>query len=136
MTRRYFTCPIQALYMAKEFGVSFIVGDQGHYNYKTCLPYTIEHLSKREKFYVDKESEEIFNLNQNDLIRYKTRSGISEITATWISNIIDEHGEHRWTLQNDGKLAFGKAYLNDKRPFKIIMRNNKNFFVGELENDK
>lgn len=116
--RRYFTCPIKALYMAKEFGVMYIVGDQAHYSYKDFLDHTFNHLNRREKFYVATESEAIFEQKKGDI-------GIQQ-----------EHGY----------LAIAKAQefedfeatdgsISPSHYWKIIMRDNKHFFMGELENE-
>ena len=123
----YFTNPIKALYMMKEFGVNFIAGDQVHYDYSTCLPYTLEHLSKREKFYVVKESEHIFEPKERDLINYKSRSGKNKITATYLESFIDDDNQAKWKLQSQG-MNSPKIYRIDQKPYEIIMRDGKQFF--------
>ena len=65
--RLYFTDLTKALYMMKEFGVTFIAGDQGYYNYENCLSYTLEHLTNRAKYYVASESEYLFEAKEGDI---------------------------------------------------------------------
>ena len=114
--RRYFTCPIQAIYMSKEFGVIYIVGDQAHYSYKDFLEHTFNHLNRRDKFYVAEVSEEIFEPKKGDIGHKITLcdSGF-------------EFGKY------DGKSWYCKRGYN--KNLKIIMRDNKHFFIGELENE-
>lgn len=119
--RRYFTCPIQAIYMAKEFGVMYIVGDQAHYSYKDFLDHTFNHLNRREKFYVATESEAIFDYKEGDLMQY-------------------DFNHHKNEIKTIGKASkihflFESYSLDQLQNKKIIMRDNKHFFMGELENE-
>lgn len=122
--RRYFTCPIQALYMIKEFGVKFILEDEeqlrsflgvGLSEEKETFE---EKLRIKSKYFIAKESEHIFEQKKGDI-------GIQ---------------------QDNGYLAIAKAQefedfeenngtISPSHYWKIIMRDNKHFFIGELENE-
>jgi hypothetical protein len=116
--RRYFTCPIQAIYMAKEFGVVYIVGDQAHYSCNDFLSHTFNHLNRREKFYVAEVSESIFEQKKGDIgIRQE-----DEYIAIAKAQEFEDFEENNGTV-------------SPSRHWKIIMRNNKHFFMGELENE-
>jgi hypothetical protein len=112
--RRYFTCPIQAIYMAKEFGVVYIAGDQAHYSYKDFLDHTFNHLKRRERFYVAEVSEAIFEPKIGDEGRWSRKQG---------AHYANFNG-NQWV----------SAGIEPTEPT-IMMRNNKHFFMGELENE-
>jgi len=62
MTKRlYFTCPIKALYMMKEFGVKFSGED---------LVFT--DFDQKKPIYIAPESEHIFEPKKGDVFNYKT----------------------------------------------------------------
>lgn len=114
--RRYFTCPIQILYMMKEFKVKFdlVLGVQIkdlELMDLLCTNWII-------KAFVDPKSEAIFEQKKGDI-------GIRH---------------------DDGYLAIAKAQefedfeenngaVSPSHYWKIIMRDNKHFFMGELENE-
>jgi hypothetical protein len=114
--RLYFTDLTKALYMMKEFGVIFIVGDQGYYNYENCLPYTLEHLTNRAKYYVASESEYLFEEKKGDIgIRADNdRLAIAEATS--------------FETFEEPNFAY-----SSRRYWKVIMRDNKLFFQPETE---
>jgi hypothetical protein len=132
--RYYYTDPIKALYMMKEFGVTFIVGDQGYYKYEQCLPYTLEHLSKRKKFYIAKKSEHIFKAKHGDdgkllnvplPLKCCKKIGIT-YWACW--EFLFKRTKFNYRLK-----PF--ATVNEES-VKIIYRDNKQFFFPEVEHDK
>jgi hypothetical protein len=159
MTERlYFTCPIKALYMMKEFGVEFYIeGKQlsscnlstGEVdkNEKTIqIDFEEEYLDQilgsfaqiknlESKIYVTPESERIFELQKEDLINYKSRSGKNKITATYLESFVDCEGISKWKLQSQG-MNSPKIYRIDAREFSIIMRDNQQFFISEVENER
>jgi len=153
MTKRlYFTCPIKALYMMKEFGVKFECKytpeeiaeyEPLHKFYDfdeaACESNTIEdflEISKDfRKIYVAAESERIFKLQKEDLVNYKSRSGKNKITATYLESFVDCESILKWKLQSQG-MNSPKIYKIDAREFLIIMRDNKQFFMPEVENER
>lgn len=138
--RRYFTCPIQAAYMKQTFAVEF-ENEFGHkpINFPIILKYKLED-DKYEcgKIYVTAESEAIFKIRRKDLIEYvKGRreeepifSGIKILAR--FSNFVINAPEQ--LLEDVGKHYFGVVYDDQINISKIIMRDQKHFFMGELEN--
>lgn len=116
--RRYFTCPIQAIYMAKEFGVVYIVGDQAHYSYKDFLDHTFNHLNRRERFYVAEVSEAIFEQKKGDIGIQQEHGYLAIAKAQEFEDFEENNGT-----------------VSPSHYWKIIMRDNKYFFMGELENE-
>lgn len=119
MTRYYYTCPIKAAYMAKEFGVRYNVKVKGGSEWVTFRPYDMT-VSKyvdqvRTNFYVAKESEEIFKQKPDDFVWYKRKYSFSNVVK-----INKEESDMTW---------------NEDFEYKIIMRDNKQFFEAEKEND-
>ena len=123
MARYYYTDAIVALYMMKEFGIRLIVGDQGHYGYKECLSHTIQHLTNHNtngKFYVAKESEHIFEPKEGDLAMAENK----------------RYGKMVAKIRKDRGISFsfpGEEFYSEN--FEIIMRDNKQFFAAEVENE-
>jgi hypothetical protein len=110
MTKRlYFTDINKALYMMKEFEVTFIVGDQGYYNYTNYLP-------RSAKYYVASESEYLFEAKEGDIgIRADNdRLAIAEATS--------------FETFEEPNFAY-----SSRRYWKVIMRDNKLFFQPETE---
>jgi len=72
MPKYYYTCPIKTLYMMKEFGVNFDIGNgafRGYYNWENlsqfendCLKYGQDF----DRFDVAEESEHIFEPEKGD----------------------------------------------------------------------
>lgn len=118
MTKRlYYDCPIAALYMMKEFRVVFITGDMGYYKYEDCVPYTLEHLSTRKKFYVAKESESIFEPRYGDLSFFQDHPYIYSP---------DKESGDKWC-------SFYKNYFHEDLP--IEKRDEKQFFDAKREGE-
>jgi hypothetical protein len=127
--RYYYTCPIKALYMMKEFGVKFECKDANGDVYDFQEWYlnsnNISELSlELENFpiciYVKKESEHIFKPRNYDLAGFTRDDGISTIAQ-----------------YDEAKKAFinGSFRILKKYNPKIIIRDNKQFFMPEVEND-
>jgi hypothetical protein len=141
----YYTCPIKALYMMKEFGVEFETKHQSEFNGKhffrglgklwvdnidisgdsirICSLLYLENNDKtcvNNKFYVAEESEHIFEPKNYDLAKFTRDDGISTIAQ-----------------YDEVKKAFinGNFRILKKYNPKIIMRDNKQFFMPEVEND-
>jgi hypothetical protein len=138
--RYYYTDAIVALYMMKEFGVEFETKHQSKFNGKyffrgleklwvdnidisddsirICSLLYLENNDKtcvNNKFYVGKESEHIFELKEDDLILHSSPDSDDDAYKLWKSDI-------------------GSVWL--KKYFsKTIMRNEKQFFMPEVEND-
>ncbi|MFT6332983.1 MAG: hypothetical protein ACJAW3_001333 [Lentimonas sp.] len=117
MTRLYYTDPIKALWMAKEFGVRFFfryeIGDtlaiRGEDNFLARIKNP-----DGERFYVAKESESIFEPQNGDV-------GIKQESQDSFVRV----GKH-WTPKYVG---LKDKYIN------IIMRDNKQFFQPLTENE-
>jgi hypothetical protein len=140
--RYYYTDAIVALYMMKEFGVEFYVdrsdGISGlnSYNMRTAdkTKVSLEEYFKENNndifliiedsqdlaFTVTKESEHIFEPRNYDLAGFTRDDGISTIAQ-----------------YDEAKKAFinGSFRILKKYNPKIIMRDNKQFFYPEVEND-
>lgn len=132
MTRLFYTCPIRALYMMKEFDVKLKIKWKGLYASEIieheddfenitkiyqldswggdspCLSY-----EEIELISVAPESEHIFDLKEGDY---------------FISN--DPYDGEGSIFQSDGSTH------DQKICEKIIMRDNRQFFAAEVENDK
>lgn len=126
----YYDCPIQALYMMREFDVEFFT--KGHLNIESDflemeLGY---HLNIRDiygklandhtKIYVASESEHIFEPKEGDLGQMKAEGArffvkYSERSKEW-------------------KEWHGGGYYSDKNGSDIIYRDGKHFFNPKEEN--
>ena len=96
----YYTCPIKALYMMKEFGVKFDL--RGIDNFVAYMKNPVD----GARINVATKSQKIFKFKKSDLIKY----GFGSIAFYYqISQ---------------------KLYVNE-----IIYRDNKQFFMPEVEND-
>jgi hypothetical protein len=130
--RMFYTCPIKALYMMKEFGVEFYVdrsdGISGlnSYNMRTA-----------DKTKVSLE--EYFKENNNDIFLIIEDSQDLAFTATKESEHIfepkegdkDENG-----LFFDGRhWTDGVSYAISSEESKTSFRFGKQFFMPEVEND-
>lgn len=104
----YFTCPIQALYMMKEFGVEFIYETRDGF----VKLQNVELFGAFDKIYVAKESEHIFEPKEGDYGIIKGRIG----------NSFSRFHQDDWVSHaNIGILP------------SIIMRDNKQFFMAKQE---
>ena len=117
MTKRlYYTGPIKAAYMAKEFGVklNIRVSPKGEIS-EYFIDYELM-LREQEKglFYVAKESESIFEPIKGDEGRWSGKRG---------AHYANYNGE-QWVSAG-----------SEEVPPKIIMRDNKHFFNPEIENN-
>ena len=137
--RYYYTDAIVALYMMKEFGVEFETKHQSKFNGKyffrgleklwvdnidisddsirICSLLYLENNDKtcvNNKFYVAKESEHIFEPKKGD-------------EGRWLRPIGAHYANHN-----------GEQWVSagiEPNPPEIIMRDNKQFFMPEVEND-
>src|SRR3990167_869786 len=120
--RRYFKCPVQVLYMMREFCVEFNGWHERHGEYAVNQEDIIKNFHKyiEEPLYVDPESESIFEPKEYDLGVAMREDGMG---TTGIYSV-----NHKcWT---NGNFRISPAY----HP-RIIMRDSIQFFSGELEND-
>lgn len=127
MARRYFKCPIEAAYMANNFGVvcyiKLLLNDK-IYDKFAVKDWGREFFFPENYFYyVFKESEHIFKLKEGDIVsdgelfgELFSKSPYQDVSAFRI----DDEGQTRTAKNSD---------------LKIITRGNKNFFMGEIEND-
>ena len=121
--RYFFVCPIQALYMNKEFGVNFSEAHGANHADKffeinetqLCdfATKAIEDFRGIEQIYVAPESEHIFEPKKGDEGRWDRRVG---------AHYANYNGE-QWV----------SAGIEEKLP-EIIYRNGKHFFNPKEEN--
>jgi hypothetical protein len=138
MTKRlYFTCPIKALYMAKEFGVKFCrfmtykdnpkviydssdeitTNDPQDYMYRLLEYLMLKNVS------VDPESEHIFEPTHED---QGIIIGRSEMVLVYYYKINDIR---KWyTIDEIERVEKGEKC-------EIVLRNGKQFFAAEVEED-
>jgi len=151
MTKRlYFTCPIKSLYMMKEFGVEFecksdeaviingvkrddpILYDFADWGVDAEMISDLLKLFKDnypKKIYVKKKSEHVFEPKEDDAgfsinseSRYSSLViGVFQKTETWAWYNM-KHDCQRWENSH-------------KKDWKIIERDEKQFFTPEVEND-
>jgi len=117
--RYYYTDAIVALYMMKEFGVTYdFENEEGLIRIIKTLEIRRDNLMR--KIYVAKESEHIFEPKNYDLAGFTRDDGISTIAQ-----------------YDAAKKAFinGSFRILKKYNPKIIIRYNKQFFMPEVEND-
>jgi hypothetical protein len=130
MKRYYYTCPIKTAYMNHEFEViSYVeLSIKSEFYYKYFIKnwnYRELNLDPKEKhyrnkYYVAKESQEIFKPRNYDLAGFTRDDGILTIAQ-----------------YDEAKKAFinGNFRILKKYNPKIIMRNEKQFFMPEVESD-
>lgn len=136
--RRYFTCPIKALYMMKEFRVKFEMRHTPE-QIRDCdlqeedIFYPFDHLDIRQPEHIESLVEELEN--------------VKKIYVSLESEAIFEPKNGDVGIDNNGKIMFypscwwnlvEQKFIKDDEAsnIKIIMRYNKHFFMGELENEK
>lgn len=117
--RLYFTCAIKALYMMKEFGAVCDLDNLDTNKHTALVP--LSELMALEKIYIAPESEEIFLPKEGDRIISNEMIGRIQLFGIQTLNI-----------------NFGSCdcFLRDwEHKILIIMRDNKQFFDCEREND-
>jgi hypothetical protein len=105
----YYTCPIKALYMMKEFGVRICKENQDVSNWNLADLLCIDF----GRIYVAPESEHIFEPKKGD-------------EGRWLRPIGAHYANHN-----------GEQWVSagiEPNPPEIIMRDNKQFFIPEVEN--
>jgi len=113
----YYDCPIKALYMMKEFEVKIEGKNLADLciNIETLREIGIAYNRRKEyKIYVAKESEHIFEPKKGD-------------EGRWLRPIGAHYANHN-----------GEQWVSagiEPNPPEIIMRDNKQFFMPEVEND-
>ena len=135
--RRYFTCPIQCLYMMKEFRVKFEMRHTPE-QIRDCdlqeedIFYPFDHLDIRQPEHIESLVEELEN--------------VKKIYVALKSEAIFEPKNGDVGIDNDGKIMFHQSCwwnlvekkfikYDEASNIKIMMRDNKHFFMGELENE-
>jgi hypothetical protein len=120
--RYYYTDAIVALYMMKEFGVKFECKDtngdvydfqEWYLNSNNISELSLELENFPISIYVAKESEHIFEPKQGDLGHYDLNGG---------------SGVYQFTNK---PIRWAEGVTN----IQIIRRDNKQFFMPEVEND-
>jgi hypothetical protein len=111
--RYYYADAIVALYMMKEFGVKYDFEDKEGLIRIIKTP-EIRRDNFMRKIYVDKQSEHIFEPKKRD-------------EGRWVRLVGAHYANHN-----------GEQWVSagiEPNPPKIIMRNDKHFFMPEVEND-
>jgi hypothetical protein len=111
--RYYYNSPIKALYMMKEFGVKYDFENEENLIRIIKTP-EIRRDNFMRKIYVAKESEHIFEPKKRDEGRWARPVG---------AHYANHNGE-QWVSAGI-----------EPNPPEIIMRDNKQFFMPEVEND-
>jgi len=123
--RYYYDCPIKALYMMKEFGVKFeqFLYSDFHSLERKLSSVSFEWICQNEnlndkiefenRLIVAEESEHIFEPKQGDLGHYDLNGG---------------SGVYQFTNK---PIRWAEGVTN----IQIIRRDNKQFFMPEVEND-
>jgi len=128
MTKRlYFTCPIKSLYMMKEFGVIICKKNQDVYNWNLadllCVNFG--------RIYVAPESEHIFEPQEGD---------IGLLTEKWSRGeeyyIVERKHWGNMNFKHNYKWFKGKEEVCTTKKVEITMRDNKQFFMPEVENER
>jgi hypothetical protein len=148
MIRYYYTDPIKAIYMMKEFGVKFYADtetglinfadfevDEGAISIQEFLEITKLY---PKKILVAKESEHIFEPKEGDMDQYgRFFIKVKTTTETFIDLSVSDTKikyDMRWSsifekADQDGQRISESLKTNPK----IIMRDNKHFFTPENE---
>ena len=134
MPRYYYTCPIKALYMIKEFGVKFIEEDEE--NLRSFLGDGLgdkstgfrNKLKLKEKYFISEKSEHIFEIKEGDLDAEGFSFTKGSPVLNHMTGKIDYYTDSCWLLQVE-------EFYKSKEKSKTIFRNNKQFFMPEVEND-
>jgi len=124
MAKLYYTDPLAAAYMAREFGILIGQWDDERGVFFTKIAWLTEQLgaSSKGKYYIHPDSYKIFEPQDKDLI---TLGRIEDDFFVIRENHKDWYGY-------DNVINRDRSFLtNDK--FKIIQRNNKPFFWPESE---
>ena len=108
--RLYYTCPIQALYMMKEYGIKF----ECKHNPEEMLEYCVD--------------EELYPFEHSDIEQPDMMGELIGIFKNFRKIYVKKEYEKifepkDWDLKNDNTQA-------------IIMRNNKHFFYPEQEHEQ
>lgn len=149
MTKRlYFTCPIKALYMMKEFGVEFECQhenfddkDDGftepYFDFRFLeieQPETIgtllDYIDNLGRIYVAAESESIFEPQEDDIGLLIKKWGKREEYY-----IVERKHWGNMNFKHNYKWFKGKEEVCTTEKVEITMRDNKQFFTPEVEND-
>lgn len=149
--RLYFTCPIKALYIIKEFGVQFYIeGKQlsscnlstGEVdkNEKTIrIDFEEEYLDQilgsfaqikdlESKIYVAPKSESIFEPQEGDLDAEGFCFTKGAAVENHMTGKIDYYTDACWLVKIE-------EFTRSKEKSKTIFRDNKQFFMPEVENE-
>ena len=126
----YYDCPIQALYMMKEFGVEFFIKDDDGDDYDFMEWYlnsqnVLELFTELEAFpchiYVKSESEHIFEPKEGDIGIVKNFNPLCLVRFCSYYN--------SWNYEGD---EYEERFNNDE--VNIIYRDGKHFFNPKEEN--
>ena len=142
--RLYFTCPIEAMYMSHYFSVKFMAPANSsncevhelaeetimylREDCEGCMEDWKKQLDKMGKFFVAPESESIFEPQEGDL----DPDGFSFTKGAAIENHmtgkIDYYTDACWLVKIE-------EFTRSKEKSKTIFRDNKQFFMPEVENE-
>lgn len=141
MTKYHYTCPIKAAYMAEYFGVEmsylFCNADswQEYKSDERMGAFKIEDYFSESRatldgrIWVDEEWNSFFQPRKSDIVFYKDNLGL------WLGDSVRKH----WAKEGIGELYDYQYNMIqekvEKSLVKIIMRDGKQFFMPEVEND-
>lgn len=148
----FYTCPIKAPYMVKEFGVKILGLEQDPDILCEFIRRDFNGPNKffREGFVVAPESEHIFQPKEGDLDiegrifkefnqeyfesceKAEQEGEISCFVVDWLYAIKNSKEGKWWQIGEDGGLAYYR--FEDKKYSKTAIRNCKQFFMSEIEN--
>ena len=143
--RLYFTCPIKALYMMKEFGVKFEckytteeiaehepLHEFYDFNEAACESNTIEDLLENLKnfrqVYVAPQSEDIFEPQEGDLDAEGFCFTKGMPVQNHMTGKIDYYTDACWLVKIE-------EFTRAKEKSKTIFRGDKQFFMPEVKNE-
>ena len=128
MTERlYFTCPIKAFYMHKEFGVKFFTEIKIEAN--LMADNTVENMTpKITKIYVAPESEYIFEPKEGDLDADGFCFTKGMPVQNHMTGKIDYYTDACWLVKIE-------EFTRAKEKSKTIFRDNNQFFMPEVKNE-
>lgn len=132
MTRYYYSCPLQAAYMAKEFGMRILATHHGEQidTHGNCIAYCEHEFGWESPFYIRPDSQHLLHPKRGDLV-LATYTKESSFVYRHVTMVCD-----RYYLVGGFPDQYGYPdYINngDRKILKVIQRNGKPFFWPEVE---
>lgn len=127
MKRYYYTCPLQAAYMAKEFGMIFFTPEDEEYNEEIYADGNVEcafEFDGVERLYIHPDSVHMLEPKTGDVIT----SLVTEYGYVVPSRIAEIQNGNLYSKSCDGR-----KWIPYGGKSRIIQRNAKPFFWPEVE---